>query len=279
MPSVDDVLAGPALAGLHRVTRRGGGREVAAVQLAEQFADLDGAPAGSFVLLSRATSAAAIDYRLDMALRWAAIHEVAAVAAFSTGQWQPPRTAAAIAERAGIALVSVPAETDLSWLLLAVMREAGGSAERALHRAVYGLEAVTRAAAGTAGAASSGAAARAAGPVSMSGLLDAVSRALGVSVTLEPAPDKRSGPAKAGEPAQPAADGVRVPVMTGDAVSGYLTAPDAHGDRIEIEEHHQHTRPRDRFGSPLGGPDGGRPLHGRAVRRDALRRVAGAVQG
>ena len=35
------------------------------------------------MVLSRAASAAATDYRLDMALRWAAIHSVAAVAAFS----------------------------------------------------------------------------------------------------------------------------------------------------------------------------------------------------
>ena len=49
-------------------------------------------------MLSRAASAAATDYRLDMALRWAAIHSVAAVAAFSAERWQPPVTAADIAE-------------------------------------------------------------------------------------------------------------------------------------------------------------------------------------
>ena len=83
MPTVDEILAGSPLAGLRRVSRGGGDREVTVVRLAERFAELDDAPAGSFVVLSRAASAEVTDYRLDMALRWAAIHRVAAVAAFA----------------------------------------------------------------------------------------------------------------------------------------------------------------------------------------------------
>src|SRR6202034_2372124 len=83
MPSVDEILASPPLSGLRRVTRRGGNRQVVTVRLAEQFSDLNPAPARSMVILSRAASAAATDYRLDMALRWAAVHNVAAVGCFA----------------------------------------------------------------------------------------------------------------------------------------------------------------------------------------------------
>lgn len=83
MPSVDEILASPPLSGLRRVTRRGGNRQVVTVRLAEQFSDLNPAPARSMVILSRTASAAATDYRLDMALRWAAVHNVAAVGCLS----------------------------------------------------------------------------------------------------------------------------------------------------------------------------------------------------
>src|SRR5438045_4724305 len=100
---------------------------------------------GSFVVLSRLASAEVTDYRLDMALRWAAIRRVAAVAAFSAEAWQPAVTALDIAEHADIALVSLPADADLAALVQAVFGEIGGGAERALARAEQGLEAVRRA--------------------------------------------------------------------------------------------------------------------------------------
>src|ERR1700728_1372934 len=131
MPSVEEILASPPLSGLRRVTRRGGNRQVVTVRLAEQFSDLNPAPARSMVILSRAASAAPTDYRLDMALRWAAVHTVAAVGCFADGVWQPPMTAVDIADRADIALVSVPAAAELTWLLRAIMQETGGGAERA----------------------------------------------------------------------------------------------------------------------------------------------------
>ena len=113
MPTVDEILAGSPLAGLRRISPGGGDREVAVVRLAERFAELDDAPPGSFVVLSRLASAEVTDYRLDMALRWAAIRRVAAVAAFSAEAWQPAVTALDIAEHADIALVSVPAEVGI----------------------------------------------------------------------------------------------------------------------------------------------------------------------
>jgi sugar diacid utilization regulator len=142
MPSVDEILASSPLAGLCRVSGSGGGRPVALVRLAESFTDLDRAPAASLVILSRLASAEISDYRLDMALRWAAIHQVAAVAAFADKPWQPTVTARDIAARADIALISIPAGTEAAGLVQAILREIGGGAELALGRAEQGLAAV-----------------------------------------------------------------------------------------------------------------------------------------
>src|ERR1051326_637182 len=110
MPSIDEILASSPLAGLQRVSVSGGDRKVALVRLAGRLTDLDRAPAESLVILSRFASAEVSDYRLDMALRWGAIHRVAAVAAFSAEPWQPTVTARDIAARADIALISIPKE-------------------------------------------------------------------------------------------------------------------------------------------------------------------------
>src|SRR5262249_38643683 len=107
MPTVDDILASSLLAGLRRVSRSGGDRQVAVVRLAERLADLDNAPPTSLVVLSRSASAEVTDYRLDMALRWASIHGVAAVAAFSAEKWQPSLRVTASAGRAAGGLTSV----------------------------------------------------------------------------------------------------------------------------------------------------------------------------
>jgi sugar diacid utilization regulator len=220
MPCVDDILASPPLAGLRRVSSRGGDRQVVTVRLAEQFTDLNPAPARSLAILSRAASATAIDYRLDMALRWAAVHDVAAVACFSDGLWQPPVTAVDIADRAGIALVSVPAAAELTWLLQAIMREVGGGAERALARAEQGLAAALH-------AAETGA--------DLEGLRAAVSRALGTDVTTRLyADDHRGGGASPGVPPRPGGAAepgtVSVPIVVGDTVAGEFTVTGAHGD-------------------------------------------------
>src|SRR6478609_4175446 len=173
---------------------------VTVVRLAERFAELDDAPPGSFVVLSRLASAEVTDYRLDMALRWAAIRRVAAVAAFSAEAWQPAVTALDIAEHADIALVSVPADADLATLVRAVYGEIGGSAERALGRAEQGLDAVRRAE--RAGA----------GPEELG---QAAARALGTKVEYVVTPPE---------------EGVSVPVLVDEATSGHFAAPEAGGE-------------------------------------------------
>jgi sugar diacid utilization regulator len=230
MPTVDEILASSSLAALRRVSRGGGDRHVTVVRLAERFADLDRAPHTSFVVLSRSASAEVTDYRLDMALRWASIHRVAAVAAFSAENWQPTVTVTDIAGRADIALVSIPADADLTELVHAIRREIGGGAELVLGRAQQGLDAVLRAE--EAGA-------------SIDSLCAAVSRALGTEVEFHPVTPRDGRSSANGETGhraaaarsrslaeaigQPAAE-VSVPVVVGEAPIGYLAAPHAHGD-------------------------------------------------
>jgi sugar diacid utilization regulator len=258
VPSIDEILASSPLAGLERVSRGGGDRQVAVVRLAENFTDLDRAPPASLVVLSRQASLEVSDYRLDMGLRWAAIHRVAAVAALCSGQWQPTITARDIAGRADIALISVPPQTDLAGLVQAISGEIGGGAERALGRAQQGLEAVLRAeAAGT----------------DLDGLRAAVSQALGTPIEFRPighgglpasGEDLASGAGDAPGPGEGAlvtsgggllavthdapftvassgsfANGqgngaatelVSAPVVVGETPIGHFVAPDARGD-------------------------------------------------
>jgi sugar diacid utilization regulator len=230
MPTVDEILASSPLAGLRRVSRSGGDHHVTVVRLAERFADLSHAPPTSLVVLSRAASAEVTDYRLDMALRWASVHQVAAVAAFAADQWRPTVTVTDIAGRADIALVSIPPQTDLTELVQAINREIGGGAERVLGRAQQGLEAVLRAE--EAGA-------------DLNNLCASVSRALGTMVEFRPHMPGDSGPSangetgyavgaargrSAGEVSGPGADEVSVPIVVGETPIGYLAAPHAHGD-------------------------------------------------
>ena len=229
MPTVDDLLASSLLAGLRRVSQRGGDRQVTVVRFAERFADLDDAPPTSLVVLSRSASAEVTDYRLDMALRWASIHGVAAVAAFSAEKWRPTVTVTDIAGRADIALISIPGDTELTGLVRAIMREIGGGAELVLGRAEQGLYAVLSA--GESGS-------------DLGALCASVSRALGTPVEFRPfaswtgaaSPNGESGyPSGAsrgsgGEAGRPDANEVSVPVVVGHTPIGCLAAPQAYGD-------------------------------------------------
>lgn len=224
MPSVDAVLTNPALPGLRRISRNGGERDVAAVWLAERFSDVSQAPAGSLVFLGRVASATASDYRFDMALRRAATRDVAAVGAFSAQPWRPPMTALDIAERAGIALVSVPERAELTWLIQMTLREIGGSAERALSRADFSLNAVLD-------AEMQGA--------DLERLRCAVSSALGVDVRLtlrdiarphaEADTEGFASENAAGRQAE-SATGVSVPISVAERIVGDITAPEVSGD-------------------------------------------------
>jgi sugar diacid utilization regulator len=254
MPSVDQILASSPLAGLCRVSASGADRQVGLVRLAESFTDLDRAPAASLVILSRLASAEVSDYRLDMALRWAAIHDVAAIAAFADKPWQPTVTARDIAARAEIALISVPADTEAAELVQAIMREIGGGAERALGRAEQGLAAVLAAESAGGG---------------VEELRAAVAQALGTRIEFRPWPNRHSAVAASDGAARAAANGgpddppaarepaargpgatlagdrpgardaepggvadgeISAQVVVGETPVGSFVAPDAHGD-------------------------------------------------
>ena len=230
MPTVDEILASSPLAGLRRVSRSGGDRQVTVVRLAERFAELDHAPHTSMVILSRAASAEVTDYRLDMALRWASIHKVAAVAAFAAERWRPTVTVTDIAGRADIALVSIPLDTDLTELVQALMREIGGGAERALGRAQQGLDAVLR-------AEQDGA--------DLDKLCASVSQALGTTVEFRPLTQGDGGSSVnemasygasaargwgGGEANGGDADEVSAPIVVGETPIGFLVAPHVLGD-------------------------------------------------
>jgi sugar diacid utilization regulator len=225
MPSVDDILASSPLAGLCRVSGSGGDRQVALVRLAESFTDLDRAPAASLVILSRLASAEVSDYRLDMALRWAAIHQVAAVAAFADKPWQPTVTARDIAARADIALISIPAGTEAAGLVQAIIREIGGGADLALGRAEQGLVAVLAAESAGGG---------------LEELRAAVAEALGTRVEFRPWPDGRSAGA--------AGDGATDRAVVRAAADGGPTAANARPDAANVG-------PTAADGGP-GGPPG-----------------------
>jgi len=218
MPTVDEILASPPLSGLRRVGGGGGDCKVVAVRLAERFAELDEAPAGSFVVLGRLASSEINGYRLDMALRWAAIHRVAAVAAFSAEQWQPAITALDITVRSDIALISVPAGADLAGLVQAISVEIGGGAEQVLARAREGLAAVLRAEQAGAGPQEIGA---------------AVSGALGIAVEYRPVARGSHTRASDGQEAgagSAAALELSVPVLTDESPSGHFVVADVGGD-------------------------------------------------
>jgi hypothetical protein len=219
MPSVDEILASSPLSGLRRVSNGGGDCKVVAVRLAELFAELDDAPASSFVVLGRLASAEINGYRLDMALRWAAIHRVAAVAAFSAEQWQPAATALDITGRSDIALISIPADADLAGLIQAISAEIGGGAEQVLGRAGEGLAAVLRAEQAGAGPGE---------------ICAAVSSALGIPVEYRPVArgshTRADVSQEAGGGYQEAAAELSMPVLTDEATSGHFVAADAAGD-------------------------------------------------
>jgi sugar diacid utilization regulator len=132
-------------------------------------------------------------------------------------------TALDIAERAGIALVSVPERAELTWLIQMTLREIGGSAERALSRADLGLNAVLV-------AEMQGA--------DLERLRSAVSSALGVEVRLtlrdivhpHAAADTGGSASENSAGRQAEAAGVSVPISVAERVVGDITAPQVSGD-------------------------------------------------
>jgi PucR C-terminal helix-turn-helix domain/GGDEF-like domain len=118
---------------LHRIAGSRGDPPVRRVVLVEDLGRIADATEHELVMLTRAASDEAIDYRLDMALKLAGSRGVSALV-LTDGRAAIPPTAARIAERDGVVVCGADADVDLAWLLSAIERELAGEAPAALAR-------------------------------------------------------------------------------------------------------------------------------------------------
>jgi sugar diacid utilization regulator len=145
MATVAELLGAPALSELRCVAGRPHGRQVRSVTLVQEVDRLAHAPAGSFAILAGPQLTGETDYRLDMVLRLAGAREVAAVALALDEGGRVPTTAALIAERAGLAIVRLPATADLGALCAALGQEIAAGTTAAIARAERALQALLEA--------------------------------------------------------------------------------------------------------------------------------------
>ncbi|MCW3005003.1 MAG: PucR family transcriptional regulator [Conexibacter sp.] len=116
--------------------------EVRGVALVEDVGELDGVAPDTIVLLSRGASTVSGTYRFDVALRVARSVGVAALVLSGPEPAAVTATAAAIADRAAIAILEAHSDVDLAELAVAIWRELAGGADAALLRAHTALRAV-----------------------------------------------------------------------------------------------------------------------------------------
>jgi sugar diacid utilization regulator len=117
------------------LTRPRATQEVRGVALVEELAELSRTGTGAIVLLTRAASALAGSYRFDVALRIGRSIGISALVLCGPGLPDVTPTAAAIADRAGIAILAAGEDVDLAELAIAIARELAGGADAALMRA------------------------------------------------------------------------------------------------------------------------------------------------
>lgn len=200
MASLAQLVASPTLSPLlGYLARPRSDAEVERVALIEELGDIERVGERAIVLLTRSASAAAGTYRFDMALRMGRGRRIAALVLPASEVARMTPTAAAVADRSGTALLGTSDDVDLGELTIAIARELSGGADAALVRAHSAVRAV------------------AAHPPdgSPERLVELAGAALGVQLSLvstEPA----SGP--------------RTPVVLGDHVEGWLSAPQQEGD-------------------------------------------------
>jgi sugar diacid utilization regulator len=140
--SLAQLVASPPLRGLFSyATRPHADPVVERVALIEDFADLARVPEHAIVLLSRTTSALAGSYRFDVALRAARDRSAAALVIAVNDVRRLTPTAAAVAERSGIAILGTGA-ADLAQLAVTTSREVSGGADAALVRAHAAVRAI-----------------------------------------------------------------------------------------------------------------------------------------
>jgi sugar diacid utilization regulator len=115
-------------------------RTILDVAALDSVAGVTTAPTGSLVVIMQAASLAAAPYELDVAIRQAADHGLAALVL--AGREHLPVTSASLAERAGLPVLSVDGGRDIAGLLLRIDRLIQGGAADALTRAATAIEAI-----------------------------------------------------------------------------------------------------------------------------------------
>jgi len=141
--SLRRLVASPALEPLLAyVSRPRTDPVVERVALIEDLAQLRDSAQHALVLLTRSASVAASSYRFDVALREARSRGVAALVLTARDVAHVTPTAAAIADRSGMALLGTGDTVDLAVLATAIAREIAGDAEVALLRAHTTLRAI-----------------------------------------------------------------------------------------------------------------------------------------
>jgi sugar diacid utilization regulator len=198
--SLAQLVASPTLSSLlGYVARPRSDADVERVALIEDLGDIERVGEGAIVLLTRGAAAAAGTYRFDMALRMARGRRIAALVLPASEVARITPTAAAVADRSGTALLGTSDDVDLGELAIAIAREVSGGADAALVRAHAAVRAVV------------------AHPAdgSPERLVERAGAALGVQLSLVSS-EPESGP--------------RAPVVLGDHVEGWLSAPQQEGD-------------------------------------------------
>ncbi|MGE5226802.1 MAG: hypothetical protein ACM3OO_07985 [Planctomycetaceae bacterium] len=145
MPKLGDLLAWIDPGRLRPLGAAGARRDVRGVALAEDLGEVEHAPGGSLVLLTRTASADAATYRFDVAVRRGAERGVAALALADPHDRDLSRSARAAAQRADLALLGYGAHEDLAELAASLGALLRGEPERAVEAAAAGLRALDRA--------------------------------------------------------------------------------------------------------------------------------------
>jgi DNA-binding PucR family transcriptional regulator len=141
--SLEQLVESPTLAPrLSYLARPRTAPAVRTVALVEDLEQLEQVGGQAIVLLTRAASAVARSYRLDVALRIAGSVGVAALVLSGSEVAEVTPAAVGLADRVGVALLGAGADVDLAELAIAIGRELSGGADAALLRAHTALRAV-----------------------------------------------------------------------------------------------------------------------------------------
>ncbi len=145
MPNIAAVIAGVGGDRLRLLTGFGLERDVRSLALAETLGDVELAPFGALVLLTRAASREAGTYRFDVALRRGVERRIAGIALAAADGDVLSRSARAVANRAHLAMLAVIEGADLAELAAALGALLRGDAAVSLESAAAGVRALDRA--------------------------------------------------------------------------------------------------------------------------------------